>query len=261
MSLTFILIGLLTGAITGITGASGVLVIVPILTMFTDLPLHAILGTSLLVDVIASIAVSYAYMRNKHVEAGKALWLLVGALIGAQAGSFFVLGFSKLFIIIVLAVCMLFFGINMLRSGVSKKIPKFITIPENYAIYLRKPLPMIILGLFVGFATGVFGAGGGITIFIILFSLLRLPIKTAVGTSTFVMLVTALSGVIGYMEYNGLNLQTGLIMGVAAAIGGAISARFANHIEDHILARWIGGFFIFLSAVMIVLKAVMPMTQ
>ena len=254
-----IILGLVTGVITGVTGASGVLVIVPILATITDMPLHAVLGTSLLVDILASIFVSYTYARNKHVDIKKAVWLLVGALIGAQAGSFFAVGFSKLFIIIAIAAGMLFFGISMWRSGVTQRTPRFITLAEHHAAYLRTPAVMVILGILIGLATGIFGAGGGLAIFIILFSFLRLPIKTAVGTSTFVMLLTALSGVAGYVQYNNLNLETGLIIGAAAALGGTFSSSIANRIRDDILARLIGAFFVLLALAMLALKVAMPL--
>ncbi|OGI61173.1 hypothetical protein A2645_02205 [Candidatus Nomurabacteria bacterium RIFCSPHIGHO2_01_FULL_39_9] len=258
MILNLVLIGLFTGAITGITGASGVLIIVPILATLTDLPLHVILGTSLLVDVIASASVSFTYWRNKHVDLKRALWLLVGSLFGAQVGSFFAVSFSKLFILFAIAAGMLFFGFSMWRSGVTKKPPRFITLAEHHASYLHSPFAMVILGLLIGLSTGIFGAGGGLAIFIILYSFMRLPIKTAVGTSTFVMLLTALSGVIGYVEYSNLDLKNGLIIGVAAALGGALSAVFANRINDEILAKLIGAFFIFLALVMLFLKVIAP---
>ena len=252
--LELISIGFLTGAITGMTGASGVLVVVPFLATITDLPLQAILGASLLVDVIASISISYTYAHNKHLDAKKAVWLLAGSLLGAQAGSFFVVGFSKLFIIVAIVLCMLFFGVNMWRSGATKKAPRFITLPEDWAVYLKKPLAMIILGFLIGLSTGLFGAGGGLIIFIILFSFLRMPIKTAIGTSTFIMLLTALSGVIGYIEYNNFDFKNGLIIGAAAAVGGIFSANFANRVRDDILARLIGIFFIALALIMIAFK-------
>ena len=85
-----ILLGIFIGAITGITGASGVLIMVPILSTFFDIPLPVILGTSLLVDVIVSVSVSIAYSHSKNVDIKGILWILVGTLLGAQIGSFFV---------------------------------------------------------------------------------------------------------------------------------------------------------------------------
>ncbi|MFH1608888.1 MAG: sulfite exporter TauE/SafE family protein [Patescibacteria group bacterium] len=253
-----IALGLFVGAITGITGASGVLIMVPIFSTFFDFPLAIVLGTSLLVDVIASASVSYAYARAKNLDIRGTVWILVGALMGAQIGSFFVVSVSKSFIMLVLAAGMVFFGIKMWKSGFSNRKVHAIFIPDKISFYLKTPIGMVICGLFVGVATGIFGAGGGLTIFVILYSFLKFPIKKAVGTSSFIMLLTALSGVVGYADNGNLDVKLGIIIGVSAAVGGALSAIFANKIKEEILARFIGVLFVFFALVMFVLKVLFP---
>jgi len=254
----FIIVGLLTGIITGLTGASGVLIVVPILTTLFVMPLPIVLGTSLMVDVLASLSVSFNYARNRHIDIKKAVWILIGSLIGAQVGSFFVVSVSKLLINSVLSLAMIFFGVSMWRSGVIHRPAKAIALPENLVVYFQKYLSLIVIGFLIGLATGIFGAGGGLAIFIVLYSLLRLPIKTAVGTSIFVMFLTALSGVMGYIRYGRFDLTAGLIIGLAAALGGAVSSWFGNRIRDDILARLIGAFFILLALLLIVFKIIIP---
>ncbi len=258
MTFELILLGLFVGAITGVTGASGVLMLVPILTTFFDMPLHIILGTSLMVDVIASIAVSIAYFKNKNLNIKGSLWLIIGALIGAQIGSLYVIGVSKIFIIVILALCMVFFGVEMWLSGSTKKQHKQLILPDHVSESLKTPAGMIISGLVIGFLTGLFGAGGGLSVFIILYSFLRFPIKKAIGTSSFVMLLTAMSGVIGYAHHGNLDVTLGLTLGVSAAVGGAISSVLANRINEKLLARLIGAFFVFMAVVMIILKVLAP---
>jgi len=252
-----ILLGIFIGVITGITGASGVLIMVPILSTFFDIPLPVILGTSLLVDVIVSISVSIAYSHAKNVDIKGILWILVGTLLGAQIGSFFVVSISKVLIIFAIAIGMIFFGIKMWKSGLSKyKAP---VVPEKISSYVRTPIGMIISGLIVGLATGIFGAGGGLTVFIILYSFLKFPIKKAIGTSSFIMLFTALAGVAGYAQNGNLDISLGLIVGISAAVGGAVSSIFANKINEEFLSRIIGAFFIFFALVMFVLKVLFPL--
>jgi uncharacterized membrane protein YfcA len=80
-------IGLCSGCVTGLIGASGILVVVPALTVVLGLSVHVALGTSLAVDVIASAAVSYVYYRRKNVELKSGVGLALGAVFGAQVGS------------------------------------------------------------------------------------------------------------------------------------------------------------------------------
>jgi len=257
----FILLGLFIGGITGITGASGVLIMVPIFSTFFDIPLPIILGTSLMVDVIVSISVSIAYARAKNLEIKRTLWIIVGALLGAQIGSFFVISVSRIFIMFVIALGIIFFGIQMWRSGSLKHKNSAPIVPEKISFYMRTPVGMILSGLIIGLATGIFGAGGGISIFIFLYSFLNFPIKKAVGTSSFIMLLTALSGVVGYADNGNLDITFGLIIGISAAVGGALSSIIANRIREEFLARTIGAIFIFFALIMFILKVLLPLLE
>jgi len=252
-----VLLGLFIGGVTGVTGASGVLLMVPIFSTFYDIPLPVILGTSLLIDVIVSTSVSFAYARAKNVDIKGILWLLVGTLLGAQIGSYFVVSVSKSFIILAIAIGMVFFGIKMWRSGFSHNEAP--VVPEKISFYIRTPIGMILSGLIVGLATGIFGAGGGLTVFIILYSFLKFPIKKAVGTSSFIMLFTALSGVAGYFQNGNLDISLGLIVGISAFIGGAFSSVIANRVNEKILSRVIGAFFMFFALIMFLLKVLLPL--
>lgn len=254
-----ILLGLFVGWMTGITGASGVLVLVPILSTFFNLPLPVILGTSLFVDIIASIPVSYTYFKAKNLDIKGTAWIITGALLGAQIGSYFVVSVSKILIMAVLALGMIYFGIKMWQSGFSKDKSFTITIAGGLSNFMRTQVGMILSGLVIGLTTGIFGAGGGLTIFVILYSFLHLPLKKAIGTSSFIMLLTAFSGVLGYWENGNLNIVFGLIIGISAAIGGAFSSVVANKMNEEKLARRIGVFFMFLAVIMMTLKVIFPL--
>jgi uncharacterized membrane protein YfcA len=73
--LVLIVIGLLTGTITAISAGSGVTVVVPLLAIFMGYTIHEAIGTSLLVDVIASINVAYHYYRYGRIDLKAGLWL------------------------------------------------------------------------------------------------------------------------------------------------------------------------------------------
>lgn len=252
--ITYIIIGIFVGAITGVTGASGVLVLIPIFTAFFNIPLPVVLGTSLLVDVIASASVSYSYYKAKNIEVKKALWIIVGALLGAQIGSYFVVSISRIFIMIILAICMVFFGFKMFKKGLSKNNSQALQVSDKFSLYLKNPIGMTCMGLIIGIITGIFGAGGGLSVFIILYSILRFDIKKSVGTSSFVMLLTAFSGVVGYTKNGNIDFHLGIIMGIAAAFGGLFTSFIANKVNERILSRAIGIFFIFFAVVMVILK-------
>jgi len=82
-----LLIGACAGIVTGIMGASGVVVVVPALTLALNFPIHIAIGTSLLIDVIAASVTSYAYYRHGNIYIKPGLWIALGSVTGAQAGS------------------------------------------------------------------------------------------------------------------------------------------------------------------------------
>jgi len=85
--LGLIALGLCSGGVTGLIGSSGVLIVVPALTLLFGLSIHVAIGTSLAVDVIASIILSIIYFRMGNVELKLGLGLALGAVVGAQVGS------------------------------------------------------------------------------------------------------------------------------------------------------------------------------
>lgn len=70
----------------GIMGGSGVMVVVPMLTLLLSFPVHAAIGTSLLIDVIATVVTSFIYRRHQNVYIRPGLWIAFGSVFGAQAG-------------------------------------------------------------------------------------------------------------------------------------------------------------------------------
>ncbi|MEI7765642.1 MAG: sulfite exporter TauE/SafE family protein [bacterium] len=249
-SFLLVLLGILIGSMVGITGASGVLIMVPILSSFTNLPMPIILGTSLMVDVIVSFSVTTTYASFRNVKTKGIQWILFGSFIGAQIGSLFVVAIPKVIIILIIVIGMIGFGLRMLKDKVSS---------EKGSETLGKPLPMFIWGIIVGLTTGLFGAGGGIMTFLMLRYFLKFSTKKAIGTSTLIMLITAIFGVAGYILNSNLDFKLSLIIGVPAFIAGMIISAIANKINDNVLNRVIGMTFIISALFMLVSKIIIPL--
>ena len=171
--LILVAIGLLTGTVTAISAGSGVTIVVPLLTIFLGYTIHEAIGTSLLVDVIASIIVAYNYYRYGKIDIKSGAWLALGAVIGAQVGSHFASfipqgglkgGFSVFIILSGLSFLYRAFG----KRKFSLDILKF----DNKTLRL---ITIIAIGLFIGLSTGLFGTGGGATILVVLIYLMDFP--------------------------------------------------------------------------------------
>ena len=169
-----ILIGLATGLVVGITGASGVLLVVPLLTILLNFSMHTAVGTSLFVDVITPLVVAYSYYRHGNVNLKSALWLAIGAILGAQAGALVANSFvpselmSKGFILF------------MIGMAVSMWIKSYRPKRENARVRLsemnhKNRLITFGIGLLLGICSGLFGAGGGLMFLLVLIVILKYP--------------------------------------------------------------------------------------
>ncbi len=237
-----IVIGLLTGTVTAMSAGSGVMVVVPLLAIILGYSMHAAIGTSLLVDVIASINVAYHYYRYGKVDLKAGLWLALGAIVGAQVGSHFAsfipqAGLQGGFSIFIILSGLSFFYRAFGKRKFSLDILKF----EHKTLRL---ITILAIGLYIGISTGLFGAGGGATILLVLIFIMDFPIHMAIGTATALMAVTAASGVVGYAIQGHIPWLDGIIIGLAAMVSGMLFSKIANRASEKALNIAVGSIFI-----------------
>ena len=95
--------------------------------------------------------------------------------------------------------------------------------------------------MIIGFICGFVGAGGGMMMLLILTSVLGYELKTAVGTSVFIMTFTALTGALSHFAIGGAPDVAALIFCVASTfLWARIAAVFANKAEPKTLNRATG---------------------
>ena len=116
----------------------------------------------------------------------------------------------------------------------------------------KRIIQSIICGTFIGFICGFVGAGGGMMMLLILTSFLGYELKTAVGTSVFIMTFTALTGAVSHFVIDGAPDWTVLVLCVIFTLLWArIAAKFANKTEPKVLNRITGVILIILGIVVL----------
>jgi uncharacterized membrane protein YfcA len=196
--IVMILIGIFTGMVTGLTGASGVMVVVPLVSMLLNFSIHESIGTSLIVDVISPLTISYVYYKHGNVDLKTGIWIAIGSIIGAQVGATFAAGIPEVGLGGAFGIFMAIMGVVIWKRGlnhdsienVMKNVVKFNTRAQRI-------LTSLILGCAIGIMTGILGAGGGGMILLILVFVINYPLRVAIGTSALIMSIKAVSGVLG----------------------------------------------------------------
>lgn len=242
-----VVVGLITGGITSLVGASAVTLIVPALTILFHANVHVAIGTSLFVDIITSIVVAYNYHRQGHVRLKSGLWIAVASIFGAQVGALIANNMHGGTLSGLFGILLIISGIGGLRKKNKDKPKKEIHFKEKWEQILCE----ILIGIGIGIISGIFGAGGGVMILLALVFILHYPMHIAVGTSTLIMAITACSSDIGYFMHGNIDFLYGITLAVGAVIGGIVGSKWANKINDAVLSKILNIFFIIIGIIMI----------
>ena len=262
MNLVFYLlaigIGVFTGGITSLIGASGVMIIVPILTMIFKVSVHTAIGTSLFVDVIASLTVAYSYYKNGNIELKSGIWIASTSIIGAQVGALFASKMGEGNLSSSFGVVLVIAGLSMLRKSYKEKSDSSDTISGfiHFKTESQKILAALIIGLGIGILSGIFGAGGGVLILLALIILMSFPLHKAIGTSTLIMAITALSSTVGYAARGKIDFVLGSFLAVGAVLGAILGSRYANKVNEKTLLKIVGICFMVMGVVMTAMEII-----
>ena len=238
------IIGIITGILTGITGSSGVIIVVPSMT-FLGYSSHIAVGTSLFIDVITTVSVVYVYTRGKKIEWQIGLILGGGALIGAQIGAHVAIFISDTpleIIFTVVALIMARQSFQRAKKGLKIR-HRDISHPKCLGFLISLP---------IGIMTGTLGTSGGIMFIAVMMLLYSLDAKTMVGTATLSMFVSALSGTTGYFILNSVDIVGGVIIGLVSLVSGLYFAKRALGMRDKTIYYFLGTVFIIVALLEIV---------
>ncbi|MFI5461620.1 MAG: sulfite exporter TauE/SafE family protein [Isosphaerales bacterium] len=114
-------------------------------------------------------------------------------------------------------------------------------------------MKMIVLGLAAGVLSGLFGIGGGLVIVPALVLMFGFGIKTAVGTSLFVILLpTGLLGVLEYYRNGEMKITAGLFIAFGVFCGAYFGAKLAGAVPEGAMRRVYAVFLLVVAAYFLV---------
>ena len=219
-----IIAGLGAGVGTGFAGMSAAAVISPMLITFLDIDPYLAVGIALASDVLASAVSAYTYGKNKNLDIRNGLIMMAAVLCFTLVGSFIASLVPK--------TAMGSFSVFMTMLLGIKFILKPVTAPKkrlNEATAKQKAVRSVLCGSAVGFICGFVGAGGGMMMLLVLTSVLGYELKTAVGTSVFIMSATALTGSASHFVIGGIpDIEALVICVISTLVFARIAAILAN---------------------------------
>lgn len=244
--------GIGAGLGTGFAGMSAAAVISPMLIAFLDVPAYEAVGIALASDVLASGVSAYTYHKNKNLDIKNGLVMMFTVLMFTFAGS--------ILASLIPAKAMGSFSMAMtLLLGIKFIVKPVMTTKEKMMDVSAKKriIQSVVCGIVIGLICGFVGAGGGMMMLLILTTVLGYELKTAVGTSVFIMTFTALTGAVSHFVIGDFPDVPILIFCILSTLLWArIAAKFANKAEPKTLNRAVGAVLVVLGAAMIIVKLV-----
>ena len=258
--LWFIIAALGAGIGTGLAGLSAATVMVPIMIVLCpsfsgETGAYQATAIALASDILGSAVTSYTYARHKCIDLRRGWIMLVCILAMCTVGSYaaylvgnVVLGSFTLFLTFCIGIRFLVKPDTSRRKQAAK----------GEKLDWKGVAISLFFGLTIGFGTGFVGTGGGMMMLVVFTAFLGMELKTAVGTSTFIMTFTALIASVSHvLIHPAIILEKWRVMllcivvATAASLG---SARFANRVDNRTVGLVTGVVLTVLGGAMLILN-------
>ena len=223
----YIIAALGAGVGTGLVGLSAATVMVPMLIVLCpsfagETGAYQATAVALASDILGSAVATYTYAKHKNIDLKRGWLIMTCILVMSAIGSY-----------------VAFLTENVVLGG--------FTLILTFAC-----------GIPIGFGTGFVGSGGGMTMLIVLSAFFGMELKTAVGTSTFIMTFTALIASASHIMIHPAiffeKWDVMLLCIVVATTASLVSARFANRVNNRTVGLVTGVVLTVMGIAMIILN-------
>lgn len=238
---------------TGLAGLSAAAVIAPMLITFLGVDAYEAVGIALASDVLASAASAYTYHKNKNIDVKNGFVMLISVLVftlvGSYAASFLpqrTMGGFSMFMTLFAGLKFIFRPVMEAKESNKNRSRK------------KAAVQSAICGVAVGLICGFVGAGGGMMMLLVLVAVLGYELKTAVGTSVFIMSFTAFTGAASHFTIGGGITDYAILFLciVFTLVGAMLTAKFANKASPKVMNRTLGFGLAAMSVAMIIINYV-----
>jgi uncharacterized membrane protein YfcA len=227
--------------------------------VLSKVPMHTASTTSQFILLASSLTGALVFGKAKEMS-----WHLVLFFGGINATSAFFGGFlAHMFggttLKIVLSILLFLAGVAMLfpeKQGHKIAVSRFgfWNIRENDNLYVINLWVAVPLTIATGFFSGMVGISGGSFLVPLMVVGCGVPVRTAVGTATTMLSLTALTGFTGNALHGGFAPGLAIPCGIVAVVGGLIGSKIALKTKPKIL-KTISGILTIIAAIIMLLNA------
>lgn len=261
MEIAGYIVAVFIGIVLGMMGGGGSILTVPVLVyLFHVDPLTATTYSLFIVGITSMMGGTRAYIKKQvdfkavsefGIPSIFSIFITRHYILPAIPGELFYIG-GTLFtrdrvLMIVFALLMLTASAFMILNADEGKEQKNNLNERNGGI-----LPLALWGLGIGLITGLLGAGGGFLIIPALILFVKLPMKTAIGTSLVIIAINSLFGFLFSLKQTHLDWKILLSFTGLAIIGIYLGSLWAEKISGETLKKWFGWFVVIMGIYIII---------
>lgn len=252
----YILAGLCGGILTGMAGLTAAMVVTPMLCGICGWGGYDATTLSLVANIPAALVTCCTYYKNGNVDLKRGKTVIATSFIGAVVGSWLGYLFSQVsesgvsyaVIVMNLILALKYFKTAKPRDNSLKE--------QEQAREKRKALIAAVLAFLIGVECGFMGSTGGLLMLMVLTMVLGMDTRMAVGTSSIIMMLVALTGAVSHIAMGAkVEPVPGAVVTVVCTVAAMVSARFANRVSERVLNVSTGVVLIVVSVLSLVLSA------
>jgi len=228
--------GLFAGLFGSVLGLGGGVLIIPMLTLVFGVPMREAIGASLVCVIATSSGAASLYVKRRICDIRLGMTLELATTLGAIAGGVVAGIVSPQILCFLFSALLLYTAWTMFRKKVEMKNPSQSGVGPGSYKTAHLPLGMGA-SFFAGNISGLLGVGGGIVKVPVMYLLMRVPLKTAVATSNFMIGVTASAGAFVYFSRGDVHpLVAGSTM-LGVFVGATLGSRLLTKIKAEYLKK------------------------
>ncbi len=258
------------GYVGSLLGLGGGFLLVPLLTVGLGVEIHTAVAVSIVAVVATSTGSGAASVRRGVTNTRLAMFLEVGTTLGAITGAFVALSLGRDVLVALFGFALIGALPLMLRplrpppngnggNGLGRVLaPSRLRLAGHFEdstgklrpYEVHRPAAGFSLSAFAGVVAGMLGIGGGIVKVPAMRAVMGAPIQVAIGTSNFMIGVTAAAGALVYFSQGTVDIVLASVAVVGVYLGTRYGTRRAESARPEFLTKAFAAVLVVMAATM-----------
>jgi len=240
-------VAVIVGLLGSMLGVGGGILLVPLLTLFLDVPVKNAIGTSLVCVVVTSSASQIVFVTRGFTNSRLGMTLEVATTLGALAGGITAILVSGRAIFGIFAAVLLYVLVTMAHKPPERRpaepgsaLAGSFTDPDtgDEIDYGVGHLPGgLALSFVAGNVSGLLGVGGGVIKVPVMNLLMGVPLRAAIATSNLMIGVTAATGALIFFGRGLVEPRYAVPSALGILIGAQLGPRLSDKVSAALLRR------------------------